>query len=103
MFAAMAPLVIRLAYTVPWLAQRLLSGNDISYGVYIYHMPLINLTMWFGLSGNWLGGAIALASCVILAMFSWFLVERPALASKRTLARLILPTAAAARIRSEPT
>jgi len=64
-------------YRVP--AVRPLKGMDISYGVYIYHMPLINLLLEIGpQSGDaklWLL-LLLLTACACL---SWFLVERPAL------------------------
>ena len=77
---ALAALVVRLAYTAPWLAGRVLRGNDISYGIYIYHMPVINYLMWAGLVTSWAWGAMGLAIVVAFAIASWILVERPALA-----------------------
>jgi peptidoglycan/LPS O-acetylase OafA/YrhL len=75
--------ILSAAYTMPDLAGRILKRNDISYGVYIYHMPVVNLFMWFGLvsSIGYLG--LALASTVVLATLSWFLIERPSMKMKR--------------------
>ena len=36
------------------MSQRLLRGNDFSYGVYLYHRPFIYAATGVGLSG-WLG------------------------------------------------
>lgn len=79
MFAAMAPLIIRLAYTLPELSARLLRGVDLSYGLYIYHMPVLNLLLWAGFAGSVLGGVLGIAVALCLAAASWFAVERPAL------------------------
>jgi len=34
--------IVSLAVTAPALSGKILGGNDISYGVYIYHMPIVN-------------------------------------------------------------
>jgi peptidoglycan/LPS O-acetylase OafA/YrhL len=35
--------VVSLAFTSRGLTKKILKGNDISYGIYIYHMPVINI------------------------------------------------------------
>lgn len=83
MFAALAVLVIRLAYTVPSLASKSLRGTDVSYGIYIYHMPVVNLLMWSGAMVSWAWGLLGLTVAALLALASWFCVENPALALLR--------------------
>lgn len=83
MFAAMAGFILRLAFAMPSLSRRLLGGVDISYGLYIYHMPVFNLLLWAGLGGSLLAGALGFAIAIGLATASWFLVERPALSFAR--------------------
>ena len=75
--------VFSAAYSAPTLADRLLSRNDISYGTYIYHMPVVNAFIMLGVAGS--AGAICLILGVTLlvAATSWRLVERPALRKKR--------------------
>tara|TARA_B100000073_G_scaffold176459_2_gene146102 strand:- start:5 stop:1078 length:1074 start_codon:yes stop_codon:yes gene_type:complete len=63
---------------------RSLHFPDLSYGLYLFHMPLVNVLLLLGLSGSaslmpYLGGAFVLASV------SWKFVEEPALARKPTL------------------
>jgi peptidoglycan/LPS O-acetylase OafA/YrhL len=82
-YLSLAAIVIKLAYTMPELSSRLLRRWDISYGVYIYHMPVINLMMWYGLVGTVPSVLLATALTVAFALASWVLVERPALALKR--------------------
>ncbi len=75
--------VIACAYTVTGLAQRFLGGNDISYGVYIYHGLLINFGLHLGAQGSY-GAALLLVICSIGAgWLSWQFVERPMLAMKK--------------------
>lgn len=74
-------LTISLAYTLPRLG-KLLKGNDVSYGMYIYHMLVINSFVALGFIGEtkYLFSAIALTT--IVSCLSWFFVERKALALK---------------------
>ena len=82
-FLAIALLVIKGAYSNPSLADRLLRRNDISYGVYIYHMLAVNAAVSLGLVRAPAALAGALTITYALAIASWKLVERPALAFKR--------------------
>ncbi|MFA0476781.1 acyltransferase family protein, partial [Vibrio breoganii] len=43
-------LVISAAYSMPSLSEKLLNRNDISYGVYIYHMLWVNFVVDLNLS-----------------------------------------------------
>lgn len=84
--AALVPLVLNVGWARPGLAERVLHGNDISYGAYIYHMPVINVVLETGRLTAWSAVAGSLAATVLLASLSWRVVERPALRLKtRTL------------------
>ena len=83
LFLALAAAVFSAAYTLPDLAERLLRRNDISYGLYIYHIPVINLMMYRGHMHETRDVAIAVATSVALAAASWFVLERPAIRLKR--------------------
>jgi len=74
-------LTISLAYTLP-ATGKILKGNDISYGIYIYHMLVINSLVALGYVGKikYLVSAIVLTA--ILSSVSWFFVERKALSFK---------------------
>ncbi|MFT5885854.1 MAG: peptidoglycan/LPS O-acetylase OafA/YrhL [Arcticibacterium sp.] len=66
---------ISLAYSFTTLSQRLLKGNDISYGIYIYHMPIFN---YFYHQQSQISSAklIGITALVILAAtLSWQFVE----------------------------
>ena len=53
--------------------------GDLSYGVYVYHFPILHLLFQFGLLGmaSWLGGVVALLAIAAAAWLSWFLIEKP--------------------------
>lgn len=62
-------------------------GADVSYGLYIYHMPIINAFVHLGFAGPLAAiGALALSVC--LALLSWFCIERHAIRLKH---RFIAP------------
>ncbi|MCW3839599.1 acyltransferase [Micromonospora yasonensis] len=85
---------VPLAYLVHWLAyhggavlRRLTDRiGDLSFGVYIWHMPVINLLLWVGLDRVPLHGTalvlLAIAGTACCALLSWHLVEKPALGLK---------------------
>ena len=81
-FSAMCGLILSAAYTAPTLAERLLKRNDISYGVYIFHIPVINVFVEKGLAG-WGAFAPAVMLTIGLAGLSWAFIERPALGLRR--------------------
>ncbi|MDQ1288320.1 MAG: hypothetical protein QG622_1885 [Actinomycetota bacterium] len=72
-----------LAYLLLWIAVALpvpfQPRNDISYGVYMYHWPILLVLIWAGLDD---AGAVifSLVGGLLTALFataSWVLVERP--------------------------
>lgn len=81
-YLAMVWLVIQIAFKNRALSSRLLGKNDISYGVYIYHMPIINALLFVRGEGVY-EFFVAISLTVILAIASWRFVERPALRLKR--------------------
>jgi len=83
LYLLLAATVFSCAYSAPWLSERLLHRNDISYGVYIYHMPVINLFLWRGVSAGPKRLVWALMATIVAATLSWTLVERPAMKLKR--------------------
>jgi peptidoglycan/LPS O-acetylase OafA/YrhL len=73
--------VIALAYTAPTLSGKILGKTDISYGIYLYHMPVINCLIEMNRKGNsavWL----LVPAVLTFAVLSRFLVELPAMKLK---------------------
>lgn len=79
----LAMVVLSAAFSAPGLAAAGLRGHDISYGLYLVHMPLINAAVEAGLTGRWRFGLGVAAACYALALLSWLAIERPALRLKR--------------------
>lgn len=83
LFLALAIVTFAAAFTCPALSDRLLRRNDISYGVYVYHMPIVNLLLVVGLGGSVTGFLLAISATLVCACLSWKAIEKPALAWKK--------------------
>jgi peptidoglycan/LPS O-acetylase OafA/YrhL len=73
-----------ICYTlmILWLAfgiKTIKLPFDISYGVYIWHMPIINFLIVISVKALWL--AVLLSFC--FAAISWIFIEKPALRLKK--------------------
>ena len=82
-FILLCLLIFRLAYTNPSLSDQVLGGNDISYGIYIYHMPIINLWLFCKIQGTTISFVLAIVATICMAFISWYLIEKPALRLKK--------------------
>jgi peptidoglycan/LPS O-acetylase OafA/YrhL len=79
---------LSLAYSYPGLAQRWLRGHDLSYGTYLFHMPVANALIAAGIVA-WPAAIAAGVGTFVAALASWILVERRALRHKRDVATLL--------------
>ncbi|WP_083265753.1 MULTISPECIES: acyltransferase family protein [Pseudomonadaceae] len=74
----LAGVVLSLAHSWPQLSGWM-RGRDLSYGLYLFHMPLPLGLYYAGMTGQaWLAWASLLVAFVLAAL-SWTLVEAPAL------------------------
>jgi peptidoglycan/LPS O-acetylase OafA/YrhL len=75
-------LTISFAFSYTDLSKKLLHENDISYGIYIYHMPIINAMISLGFVGNvWYLAILAIFTSVF-AYLSWKFIEQRVLRLK---------------------
>lgn len=74
---------ISLAYTKPGFFEKVLKGNDISYGIYIYHGIILNIIIELNKLNNYTYLIVAIVCTYILAYFSWRFIEKPMLKRKR--------------------
>lgn len=83
-FPAFAYFLLWVSVRFPTWVKRIGAENDYSYGIYLYGFLIQQLLAYFG--WHHLGYALytlaALAITVLLAMASWHLLEKPALAIK---------------------
>jgi peptidoglycan/LPS O-acetylase OafA/YrhL len=74
---------ISLAYTLPKLSEKILRGNDISYGVYIYHGLILAVLVQLHYTGQIYEIFIVLVGAYLIAIFSWNFVEKPFMRRKK--------------------
>ena len=79
----LACLVLSMAFSCNNLSNKVLSHNDISYGVYIYHMLVINFMVQRGLIKDEKYLGLVFIATISLAAFSWFFIEKRFLKLKR--------------------
>jgi peptidoglycan/LPS O-acetylase OafA/YrhL len=78
----LAGTIISFAFSFKGLSEKLLKHQDFSYGIYIYHMPIINLLVALNLTGIGKNMAFSLVLVLFFAILSWFLIEKKALKLK---------------------
>lgn len=74
-------IVLWAAYSLPFL-NNFAKAGDISYGIYIYHAPLIKIAYTFGLFSVlniWSASVVIILITVVLGLLSWHLLEKPIL------------------------
>jgi peptidoglycan/LPS O-acetylase OafA/YrhL len=74
-FASYVCLIFWLAFATPYFRLKF----DLSYGIYIWHMPVINFLLLKAIHSM----PIAIGLTFTIAMVSWLFVEKPALKLKR--------------------
>jgi len=79
----LAGLIVSLAMSAPELSDRILRHHDVSYGLYLYHMLVINLLVGLAAPSGWASIAAAIIVSLGLAALSWTLIEKPYLTGKR--------------------
>ncbi len=75
-------LTISCGYSYPRnnIQQR---SDDVSYGVYLYHMMFVNLFVHFKMVGSWLFLCLVIVASLLAGTFSYKYVEKPALSFKQ--------------------
>jgi peptidoglycan/LPS O-acetylase OafA/YrhL len=75
--AVLAGLVLSAAYTFP--RPQLLRGQDLSYGIYLYHMLVMHTFVAMGWVRIWWLWILLPLATICMAAASWLLIEKPAL------------------------
>jgi peptidoglycan/LPS O-acetylase OafA/YrhL len=80
----LACLTISFAFSFCSLADSIIGRTDISYGIYLYHMVVMNLMIEMG-ALKWpkaFGMTATMIITILLAIISWFLIEKKCLKLK---------------------
>ncbi len=78
-----AILIIGFAYNCRWFVW-MRKYDNIAYGIYLFHYPVIQLVIYWGVPqyNTWIALALVVAITLLLSLLSWRLVERPILRRK---------------------
>ncbi len=76
-------MIFSFAFSYRGLSQKVLKGNDYTYGIYIYHMLVINVFVHVGLVGEVHYLVYVYMLSIFLGMLSWHLLEKPILGLKK--------------------
>jgi peptidoglycan/LPS O-acetylase OafA/YrhL len=87
-FMALCAVILKFAFYDNFWFGRLVGKNDISYGVYIIHMPVVNFLV-YKQSFGFFGVILAISSTVVLSFLLWFYIEKPFLKLKKHALRSI--------------
>jgi peptidoglycan/LPS O-acetylase OafA/YrhL len=85
----LAGLIVSLAMSAPQLSDRILRHHDVSYGLYLYHMLVIDLLVGVAAPSRWISFAAVIIVSLGLAALSWTLIEKPYLRGKRGALRAV--------------
>jgi len=83
LFVILSLAIFAAAFSCRKLSEKLLGRNDVSYGIYLYHMPVVNFLLTQRLSTGATSLFVIAVATAVLAYASWKLIEKPALGLKR--------------------
>ncbi|MFT5522623.1 MAG: peptidoglycan/LPS O-acetylase OafA/YrhL [Pirellulaceae bacterium] len=83
--AALAVMTMYVAFVVPHLGDMPRLG-DMSYGIYIFHMPILHILMGqFGFESNLrISAALSIMTVLSVAFLSWHWLEKPCMTLSRS-------------------
>ena len=82
-FLFLSIFVVSFSYSFNAALGKLLHRKDISYGIYLYHMIIINVFVEKGYVGSYLFLLLVFLLTIVIAIFSWVCIEKPLLKLKK--------------------
>jgi peptidoglycan/LPS O-acetylase OafA/YrhL len=83
-FLFLSLVIFKIAYIKIKIPENFFNNNDISYGIYLYNMPIENLLSYKNLTKTYLLLALCITLTMLLATISWKLIEKPFMSFKKT-------------------
>lgn len=82
-----------VAYLTVWLGLRnparglVVDNGDYSYGIYLYAFPIqqMMVALFPDWRTPWFNAPVALVGAILMAMFSWHLIEKPVLGRRKAI------------------
>jgi len=82
-FLFLSIVIFKTAYVKIKIPEKIFYKNDISYGVYLYHMPIVNFLIYKNITQSYLSLTISIILTLLFAVISWKLIENPFLSLKK--------------------
>lgn len=82
-YFTLCALILSTAFSKRKLSNTILQKNDLSYGIYIFHQPLLNIFLVLGLT-SMNSFLLCLLLVGLIAYLSWTIIERPVLNFKKS-------------------
>jgi len=83
-FFLLSIVIFKIAYLKIKIPENFFNKNDISYGVYLYHMPIVNFLLYKNITQSYLSLALCIVLTLLFAIISWKVIEKPFLSLKKT-------------------
>lgn len=83
-FFFLSLIIFKIAYIKIKISKNFFNNNDISYGIYLYHMPIVNFLIYKNLTKTYLLFTLCITLTILLAIISWKLIEKPFISFKKT-------------------
>lgn len=83
-FLVLSMLVFKVANLKNYFFNNFFSNQDYSYGIYIYHMPVINFFIYLNFAGSILNIFIIIFTTLLLSFLSFNIIEKRFLKFKKT-------------------
>jgi peptidoglycan/LPS O-acetylase OafA/YrhL len=82
-FFFLSIIIFKIAYMKIKIPKNFFNKNDISYGVYLYHMPIVNFFIYKNLKETYLAFMLCIILTLLFALISWKIIEKPFLSLKK--------------------
>jgi len=76
MLLLLTGLTFSLAFTRIGISKSILKGNDFSYGIYIYQMPILNVFFHLHFNTSFSQLICSIGLCFLMGVISWFAIEK---------------------------
>ena len=76
-------MIFAFAFSFKDLSRKLLRGNDFTYGIYIYHMLIINVFIYLKMVADIKYFIFVVVLSIFFGILSWYVVEKPFLRLKK--------------------
>ena len=83
-FFFLSIIIFKIAYMKIKIPKNFFNKNDISYGIYLYHMPIVNFFIYKNLKETYLILVLCVILTLLFALISWKVIEKPFLSLKKT-------------------